>query len=249
MAAAEGVPEVRLVAYVVVEGQTSEEDLRAFLQKRLSPAAVPARSGILPSLPLTASGKVASEDLPPPCWGQRSAASTEGESIAPGSPFLSRAVAAFSRALAGDSGGCIAVDADFFHEGASSMSAALVAVELGVRMEEVYRYRTAATMAAALRQRHGQGETGGGGTQQTLAAAADENGVTVRSLGAPSTSGSAGKVSPSSGPVIRAGSHVPGYGATRAVIGRAAYRFLVAFDSSDPIPTPAATSHKRIFSS
>ena len=67
----EGPGETRLVAYVVERdgASASIESLRSYLAERLPEAMIPSAFMTLPSLPLTANGKVDRSALPVPQWG------------------------------------------------------------------------------------------------------------------------------------------------------------------------------------
>ncbi len=112
----------RLVAYLIVaRGQQPADDLRAFLAAQLPDYMVPSVFVGLPSLPLTANGKIDRQALPLP--EDVTSQTTERIPKPSTSPFGELVAAIFSDVL---SAGEVRLDADFFDLGGHSLLATQV---------------------------------------------------------------------------------------------------------------------------
>lgn len=147
--------ELGLVGYVVADGTVDEEVLQARLTQRLPLPSRPARLLLLPSLPVTAQGKVDGAALdalnPHPNSG---GADDPAESSAPPDPLIATVLAAW-RSILGQPD--IDVDADFFELGGHSLAALRMAGRLERELDRlvpvnmVFDAPTVRSFAAALR--------------------------------------------------------------------------------------------------
>jgi amino acid adenylation domain-containing protein len=114
--------DARLVAYVVAQEEASPppEELRALAAERLPDAMVPAVVVVLPTLPLTAHGKIDRRALPAP---EAAPVPERGRYVAPRNP-LEQELAGIWASLLGVE--AVGVDDDFFHLGGHSLLAARV---------------------------------------------------------------------------------------------------------------------------
>jgi acyl carrier protein len=155
-----GLPgEAQLVAYLIPVGverapalaaPVPDTALRAFLAGELPAYLIPAAFCWLPTLPLTASGKVDQHALPPP--PTIPVAAPEGD-------LLTQVLEAVTRVLQVPAG-TVAADADFFELGGHSLLVPALILglqrQLGVLLEsrDVFQARTAEQLAARIRARH-----------------------------------------------------------------------------------------------
>ncbi|MFG2011659.1 amino acid adenylation domain-containing protein [Micromonospora sp. NPDC048868] len=147
----------RLAAYLVAaDGPPADADtLRTHLRARLPEYMVPTHWVALTELPLTSSGKIDRNALPPP--GTHAARS--GGHTPPATPTQHLIVAAYARALAGNAGP-IGIHDRFFDIGGDSIRAIRVVGNLrdqglDLTVTDLFRYRTVAELAAAVDAREG----------------------------------------------------------------------------------------------
>lgn len=140
----------RLAAYCVFTGDApAAAELRRFVQRTLPAYMVPAAFVPLSSLPLTANGKIARNQLPVPQW-------TELERDEPGtlptSATEQRLAAIWSEVLGIEE---LTVDRNFFELGGDSILLMLIVTRckragLAIDQEDLFRWPTIATLAAHL---------------------------------------------------------------------------------------------------
>ncbi|HTQ80792.1 MAG TPA: amino acid adenylation domain-containing protein, partial [Thermoanaerobaculia bacterium] len=141
----------RLVAYVVKASGAAPGagELRAYLKERLPEYMVPAAFVELPSLPITANGKVDRRALPAPEWA------AEGRYVAPRNPVEELLASIFAEVLGRDR---VGAEEDFFALGGHSLLATQVASRvrraLGVelRLRDLFERPTVAGLALDLGQ-------------------------------------------------------------------------------------------------
>ncbi|GAA4671143.1 amino acid adenylation domain-containing protein [Phytohabitans rumicis] len=142
-AAAVAVHDEQLVGYLV--GPDTVDLVRAYLLERLPDAMVPARWTILPTLPLTASGKVDRRALPAP---DRVRDGADDSYVAPRDEIEKRIADAFGVALGIDT---VGVTDSFFLLGGDSMRAIrmvglLRAAGLGVSVQDLFTHQSVADL-------------------------------------------------------------------------------------------------------
>ena len=145
-----------LVAFVVPADNAPPPDtdvLRATLQELLPAYMVPARIGVVETLPISVSGKLDRAALPRLEPGDRRAGGHAGPRSVAEAAVAEAMQAVLARAAA------VSIDADFFTDlGGDSLAAGLLvsrlrgdAVTAGVTTRDVYEARTAAALAGRLR--------------------------------------------------------------------------------------------------
>ncbi|MCX4388038.1 amino acid adenylation domain-containing protein [Micromonospora peucetia] len=155
-AAAVAVHDEQLVGYLV--GPETVDGVRAYLLDRLPDAMVPARWTILPTLPLTASGKVDRRALPAP--DPVPGGVTDGY-VAPRDELEERIADAFGVALGIDT---VGVTDSFFLLGGDSMRAIrmvglLRAAGLAVSVQDLFTHQSVADLAGVVVRTGPDGET------------------------------------------------------------------------------------------
>ncbi|HYG61612.1 MAG TPA: amino acid adenylation domain-containing protein, partial [Thermoanaerobaculia bacterium] len=147
--------ERRLVAYVGAAAEPAPGALRAYLAARLPDYMQPSAVVTLPSLPLTANGKVDHGALPDPNAVLAGHREPETE--------LERALAGLFRDIL--KAGRVGIDDDFFALGGSSITGAMLINrlqrELGeiVQVVVIFDHPTVGRLAAYLREQHPEGVT------------------------------------------------------------------------------------------
>jgi amino acid adenylation domain-containing protein len=161
-----GPSDVRLVGYVVAEGDSLPEaaELKKELGKRLPAYMIPQYIVRLDKLPLTANGKIDRRALPmPQAEGASSVARKE-----PASPVQKKIAAIWSRLLHVDS---IGIDESFFNLGGHSLLAVQMSrsmlEELGVEIpiQTIFQYQTIEGLAACV-EAAGLAASGGKGVER-----------------------------------------------------------------------------------
>jgi amino acid adenylation domain-containing protein len=148
LARQDGLPDKRLVAYVVARADRPDlvDDLRTHLRKTLPEYMVPAHFVTLPALPLTPNGKIDRRALPAPGTERPSARPY----VAPRTATETRVAAVWADALGVDKPG---VQDDFFDLGGHSLMAAQVVAALrgafgvDVAMRHLFEHPTISGLA------------------------------------------------------------------------------------------------------
>ncbi|MDZ8023828.1 MAG: amino acid adenylation domain-containing protein [Nostoc sp. DedQUE11] len=114
----------RLVAYIVPNGQTDQNQLRTALKERLPDYMIPAAFMLLDAMPLTAQGKINRKALPTPNWNQ----ATVRRSLIPPQTDAQKVICqVWEQVLGLDS---IGIEDNFFDLGGDSILALRVVTEM-----------------------------------------------------------------------------------------------------------------------
>lgn len=147
--------DTRLVAYVVAQGRemASVEQLRAALAKTLPDYMMPSAFVFLPTLPLTAAGKVDRRALPDPSPNRPS---LDTVYVAPRDPLEARLAGIWEEVLRSAP---VGVDDDFFHLGGDSLRAfSLISrvirdFDVTLSPQELFNCASVGAMAAVIAER------------------------------------------------------------------------------------------------
>ncbi|MDX7988706.1 amino acid adenylation domain-containing protein [Xenorhabdus sp. 12] len=137
-----------LAAYLVIEGELSDENLTKYLSSRLPEYMIPASFTRLESIPLTQNGKVDRRALPEPVWGN------QGNGIAPRNALETQLCAIWQEVLKLEH---ISIDDNFFRIGGDSIVSIQLVSKLrqagfSLQVKSIFEAPTVAQLAQWLSQ-------------------------------------------------------------------------------------------------
>ncbi|MBW4566490.1 MAG: amino acid adenylation domain-containing protein [Tolypothrix carrinoi HA7290-LM1] len=140
----------RLVAYIVANGSTNQNQLRTLLKERLPDYMIPAALMFIDVMPLTAQGKIDRKGLPAPDWNQ----STARRSLIPPETAAEKVICSVWETVLGLD--AVGVEDNFFDLGGDSILALRVVTEIRrqgwvLTPKEIFQEQTVKRLAGVVK--------------------------------------------------------------------------------------------------